>query len=720
MSRRWALILSVAVLMVAFAAVATGLVPKAATFRADVLTVASWRRDHPVATAVLYFSGYVAVTAFSLPLSIWMSLGAGAVFGFAKGLVIAALAATLGATCAFLFARYLFRDIVEARAGGRLSAIRSGLDRDGAMYLFSLRLIPAVPFFLVNLTMGLTRLPVRTFFWVSLIGMLPASAVYVNAGTQLSQIGSLRDVMSVPVIVSLAALGALPWVLRSVMRRVHGRAVYARWRRPGRFDRNLIVIGGGAAGLVSAYVASALKARVTLVEQAAMGGDCLNTGCVPSKALIRSARMAHQMRNADRYGLAPAEPKIAFGDVMARLRRVIAEIEPHDSATRYRGLGVEVLQGRARIADPWTVVIETETGRQSLTTRAIIVATGASPVIPGITGLEKTGYLTTETMWDALAGRDEVPKRLAILGGGPVGCELAQAFARLGSAVTLVEAEEQILRREDPEVAACAKAALAADGVVLRLGQPATACDGANGEKWIVLGRGGDTQQVVFDDLIVAVGREARLTGLGLEELGIPVAKTIGTGDYLETIYPNIYAAGDVAGPHQFTHAASHQAWLATANALLGPLWRFRADSAAVPSATFIDPEIARVGLNEREAKAAGIRYDVTRYGLDDLDRAIADGSAQGFVKVLTYPGSDRILGVTIVGEHAADLLAEFVFAMRHGMGLKKILSTIHIYPTLSEANKHAAGVWRRAHVNGMALSLMARYHRWRRGGTDD
>lgn len=489
------------------------------------------------------------------------------------------------------------------------------------------------------------------------------------------------------------------------------------WKRPRRFDRNLIVIGAGSAGLVSAYIAAGAKAKVTLVEAHKMGGDCLNFGCVPSKALIKSAKVAHQMRHADHYGLQPVEPKVPFSAVMERVHKVIAEIEPHDSVERYTGLGVEVLQGYAKLVDPWTVEIALNGGgTQRLTTRAIIIATGAQPFVPPISGIAEVGYLTSDTLWDHLRDRPDAPKRLVVLGGGPIGCELAQSFARLGSEVTQIEMAPRLMIREDEDAATLVEASLKADGVTVLTNHKAVACGLDAGEKWIEVDHGGETRRIAFDEIIAAVGRAPRLKGFGLEELGIKVDRVIETNEYLQTLHPNILAAGDVAGPYQFTHVAGHQAWFAAINALFGDLKRFKADYSIIPWATFTEPEVARVGLSEAEARAKNIAHEVTRFGIDDLDRAIADGSARGFVKVLTVPGKDKILGATIVGEHAGDLLAEFVFAMKHGHGLAKILGTIHIYPTLAEANKMVAGQWRRNHINGFLLSLLERFQAWRRG----
>ncbi len=676
-----------------------------------------WRMNHPVLIVLLFFAAYVAVTALSLPLAAWMTLAAGALFGFWTGLLLVSFASTIGATLAFLAARYLLRDWVHERFGSRLQAVDAGIERDGAFYLFTLRLIPIVPFFAVNLLMGLTPIRAWMFYAVSQVGMLAGTAVYVNAGTQLAQLESLSGILSPPLLLSFALLGIFPWIAKFILGLIKRRRAFAGWTRPARYDRNLIVIGAGSAGLISAYIAAVVKAKVTLVEAHKMGGDCLNFGCVPSKALIRSAKLAHQMRHADHYGLSATPPEFSFRKVFERVQAVIAAIEPHDSAERYEGLGVEVLQGHAKLVDPWTVEITDADGRaRRLTTRSIILATGAAPFVPPLQGLDDTGYLTSDTLWDAMAERDAAPRRLVVLGGGPIGCELAQSFARLGSEVTQIEMLPRILIREDDDVSELLKASMEADGVTVLTGHKALSCGVTGDEKWIEVEAEGATRRIAFDDLLVAVGRAARLTGYGLEELGIPTGRVIETNEYLETLYPNILAAGDVAGPYQFTHTAAHQAWFAAVNALFGKFKRFRVDYRVIPWTTFTDPEVARVGLNEQEAREKGISVEVTRYGIDDLDRAITDGTAEGFVKVLTPPGKDTILGVTIAGEHAGDLLAEFVFAMKHGLGLGKILGTIHTYPTLAEANKFAAGEWRKAHVNERALRLLGRFHAWRRG----
>lgn len=681
-------------------------------------TVVAWRDARPLLVATGFFLMYVVVTGLSLPGAAVMTIAAGAFFGLWWGLLIVSFASTIGATLAFLVSRYLFRDWVQSRFGSRLKTVNEGMAREGAFYLFTLRLVPLIPFFLINLLMGLTPIRTWVFYWVSQVGMLAGTLVYVNAGTQLARIDSLSGLLSPVLLLSFALLGIFPLLAKKTVEWLQRRRVYRGWKKPATFDRNLVVIGGGAAGLVSAYIAATVKARVTLVEAGAMGGDCLNTGCVPSKALIHSARVAQQVRGAARFGIATAEPRVDFPAVMARVREVIAAIEPHDSVERYKGLGVEVLSGRATLVDPWTLEVSlNDGGARRLTTRALVIAAGAEPVVPRIPGLEPSEWLTSENLWHRFGELSRVPSRLVILGGGPIGCELAQAMARLGSEVTLVELMPRLLGREDPDVSDLVSASLVAEGVRVMTGARALRGEREGDQRRLVVKHRDQELDLPFDELICALGRRPRLSGYGLEALGIATDHTLDTNEYLQTLYPNILAAGDVAGPYQLTHAAAHQAWYAAVNALFGPLWRFRADYRVIPAVTFVDPEVARVGLNEQEAADRGIAVEVTRYDLADLDRAIADGSALGFVKVLTPPGRDRILGATIVGPGAGELLAEFVLAMKHGIGLRKLLGTIHSYPTLAEANKFAAGEWQRRHAPQGLLRWVERYHRWRRGG---
>ena len=674
--------------------------------------VGAYYERNPAQVIVGFFFVYVAVAAASLPGAAVMTLAAGALFGVLVGTIIVSFASTLGATLAFLASRYVLRDGIEARFGERLRTVNQGLESDGAFYLFTIRMIPLFPFFVVNLVMGLTRIGTWTFAWVSQVGMLLGTIVYVNAGTQLARIDSLSGIASPAVLASFALLGIAPWFAKAIIGWIKRRKVYAGFNRPKSFDRNLVVIGAGSAGLVSALIAATVKAKVTLVEANKMGGDCLNTGCVPSKALIKSAKVAEQMRHADRYGITPTEPDIPFGQTIERVMQAIRTIEPHDSVERYTGLGVDVVEGYGKVVDPWTVEIARKDGvTQRLTTRGIVIAAGAEPFVPPIPGLEQSNYLTSDTMWDAFAKMERAPARIAVLGGGPIGCELSQALARLGSRVTQVEMAERVLGREDDEVSALAQASLEASGVEVLTGHRAARVEPGR----LIADRDDSEVAIEFDVLVVAVGRAARLTGYGLEDIGIDTTKTVVTDDFLATRFPNIYAAGDVAGPYQFTHTASHQAWFASVNALFGQFKRFKADYRVIPAVTFLDPEIARVGLNEREAREQGVEYEVTRYELDGLDRAIAESERQGFVKVLTPPGKDTILGATIVGAHAGELLAEYVLAMKHKLGLNKILGTIHSYPTMAEANKFAAGEWKKKHKPEALLALVEKYHAWRR-----
>jgi len=680
----------------------------------------TWRSADPLMIGGVFFLFYVVVTGLSLPGAVLMTLTAGALFGLLWGTVIVSFASSAGATLAFLVSRYLLRDAVQNRFGERIKAINNGVKKEGAFYLFTLRLVPLFPFFLINLLMGLTPMRAATFYGVSQLGMFAGTVVYINAGTQLAQLDSLAGILSPGLLLSFALLGIFPLLAKKIVAGVQRRRVYARWQRPAKFDRNLIVIGAGAGGLVAAYIAAAVKAKVTLIEAEKMGGDCLNYGCVPSKALIKSAKLASQMRDAGHYGLDNSEPTFSLSKVMQRIQDIIATIEPHDSVERYESLGVEVLQGYARLVDPWTVEVQLNNGEnRRLTSRATIIAAGAQPFVPALPGLEEIGYVTSDTLWHEFANLDELPRRLLVLGGGPIGCELAQSFARLGSEVTQVVRGERIMPREDEEVSAFARTTLEKDGVTVLTNHRPLRCEFNGGQKVLVVEYAGEEQALEFDVLLVAVGRVARLQGYGLEALGIETSQTIVTNEYLETLYPNIYAAGDVAGPYQFTHTAAHQAWYAAVNALFGQFKRFKADYRVIPWTTFIDPEVARVGLNEQEAKEKNIAYEVTRSDMADLDRAITDGAANGFVKVLTVPGKDQILGVTLVGEHAGELLAEFVLAMKHGLGLNKILGTIHTYPTWAEANKQVAGEWKRAHAPQRVLAWVEKYHGWRRGNAD-
>lgn len=675
------------------------------------------REESPLLVIGGFFLMYVAVTALSLPGAAILTIASGALFGIVEGLIIASFASSIGATMAFLVSRYLLRDSIKQRFPERLAAIDAGIEKEGGFYLFTLRLVPIFPFFLINMLMGVTAFKSWTFYWVSQVGMFLGTFVYVNAGTQLAQIDSLSNILSVNLILSFALLGLFPLIAKAIVNMIKKRRVYSKWTKPAKFDRNMIVIGAGAGGLVTSYIAAAVKAKVTLIEAGEMGGDCLNYGCVPSKAIIKSAKIAQQIRNAHHYGLEDSTPEFSFKKVMARVHQVVADIAPHDSVERYTNLGVDVVKGYAKLVDPWTVEISHPDGNTSrLTARSIVIATGARPFVPPLPGIEEVGYVTSDTLWDEFAKLDTAPQKLVVLGGGPIGSELAQSFARLGSKVTQVEMAERIMIKEDLEVSEFATQALQKSGVNILTSHQALRCELRDGKKYLIVKHQEQELALEYDQLLCAVGRSARLSGYGLEELGIETNRTIVTNEYLETLYPNIYAAGDIVGPYQFTHVAAHQGWYAAVNGLFGHLKKFKVDYRVIPWTTFIDPEVARVGINEYEAKQQGIDYEVTRFDFAELDRAITDSATEGFIKVITPKGKDKILGVTVVSEHAGDLIAEFVLAMKHGLGLNKILGTIHSYPTWAEGNKYAAGEWKRNHAPETVLRWLEKYHTWRRG----
>ncbi len=656
-----------------------------------------------------FFLLYIVVTGVSLPGAAILTLVAGAVFGFVAALILVSFASTIGASLAFLVSRYLFRDMVQAQFGGSLKSINDGIEKDGAFYLFALRLVPAFPFFVINLVMGLSSIRLWTYYWVSQIGMFAGTMVYVNAGTQLGQIDSATGIFSVEIISSFVLLAMLPFIGKLILAVLKNRKALAGFKKPAHFDTNMIVIGAGSAGLVSSYIAAAVKAKVTLIEKHKMGGDCLNTGCVPSKAIIRSAKFMSHIKRSREFGIKKADASFDFAEVMQRVAQVIKKIEPHDSVERFTRLGVDVIEGEAKIVSPW----EVEVNGKTISARNIVVATGARPFVPPIEGIEQVKYYTSENLWDLR----EKPQKLVVLGGGPIGSELTQAFGRLDISVTQVEMMPRLLLTEDPEVSDLVKQRLIDEGVNVLVNHQARSVLQEGGKNYLIVEHEGEDSKIEFDTLIVAVGRKANSAGFGLEELGVELNpnRTIKVNEYLQSNIPTIYACGDVAGPYQFTHVGAHQAWYASVNSLFGAFKRFKVDYSVIPWATFTEPEIARVGLNETEAREQSIACEVTLYGIDDLDRAIVDSEDHGFVKVLTVPGKDKILGVTIVGEHAGDLIAEYVLAMRHGLGMNKILGTIHIYPTFAEANKFAAGNWKRAHAPRRLLEWIGKYHAWKR-----
>lgn len=663
-----------------------------------------------VMTAAAYFLIYVTVTGLSLPLAAGLTLVAGAVFGLFWGVLIVSFASSIGATIAFLIARMLARDWVLGKYSDQLAVINRGIEKDGAFYLFMLRMVPLFPFFVVNLVMGVTAIKTLPYYLVSQAGMLMATIVFVFAGSQLAEIDSVDNVLTPGTITALVILGILPLVSKKMVDLMKRRKLFGKYPKPAAYDANLVVIGAGSAGLVAAIIASTVKAKVTLIEQDKMGGDCLNRGCVLSKALIRSARIFAYFKRAAEFGLTADGVAVDFAAVMARVHEVINTIAPHDSVARYADLGVDCVAGHATITDPYRV----EVNGRSITTRSMVIATGAGPFVPPIAGLQQIDYLTSDNIWSL----QQLPGKLLVLGGGPIGCELAQAFARLGSKVCIVDMLDALLPREDAEVSAIVRERFELEGLEVLLGHRALRFESRDGKDSLVASHEDREITVPFDRVLIAVGRKANSEGLGLQELGLELNPdgTVQVNEFLQTSCPNIYACGDVAGPFQFTHMASHQAWYATVNAVLGGYWRFRANYQVVPWATYTDPEVALVGLNERAARERGIRYEVTRFEMGEVDRAVADGETVGFIKVLTVPGNDRILGATIVASHAGELIGEYVSAMTHGLGLNKIMNTIHIYPTLGEVNKFAASSWKKSHAPQRVLNFAAWLHSWRRG----
>jgi len=685
-------------------------------FRLEVLreqrdALLTFTEANLVVMIAAYMGVYILMAALSVPGAAVLTLAGGALFGVIIGTIAVSFASTIGATLVFLAARFLFNDAVQKRFGKRLAVINRGVEKDGAFYLLALRLVPIFPFWVINLVMALTPIRTWTYFWVSQVGMLPATIVYVNAGTQLARVDSVGDVLSPQLIGAFALLGLLPLLLRWILRFLERRRVYRGHRKPKSFDYNLVVIGAGAAGLVSAYIGATVKARVALIEKNKMGGDCLNTGCVPSKTLIQTARVMADARDSQRYGIRRMDAEFDFREVMDNVRRSVTRIEPHDSVERYQSMGVDVIRDEARLVSPWEVKV----GDRRISARAIVLATGAEPFVPAIDGLSQVDYLTSDTLWDL----EELPQRLLIMGGGPIGCELAQAFARLGSQVTLVEQAERLLPREDREAGGLVEEHLIAEGVnVVTNARASRAEHDNNGGRLMCTTESGEWM-FDFDHLLVAVGRKPRTAGFGLETLGVELTEhgSIETDGFQRTSFPNIYVCGDAAGPYQFTHVAAHQAWSAAVNALISPWWSFRTDYQVIPMVTFTDPEVARVGLNEKEARDSGVAYELTTYELGELDRAIADGANYGQVRILTAPGKDRILGATIIARHAGEMLPEMVLAMKHNLGLNKLLGTIHAYPTWNEANKFAAGEWKKANKPERILRWAERYFRRARGG---
>jgi len=664
--------------------------------------------DNAFASASIFFLLYVIVTGVSLPGALILTLAGGALFGLTQGIILISFASTIGALLAFLVARYFVHDFVQSKFSERLALVNKKVNEEGAFYLLFLRLVPVFPFFLVNLVMALTPIKAFTYYWVSQLGMLPATIIYVNAGTQLAKISSPGDIASPAIIIALVLLGILPFITKGIMSILRNIRVYKGFSKPRSFDFNTIVLGGGSAGLVAAYTTSTLQGKVALVERHQMGGDCLNTGCVPSKSILRSAKFVSDLKNYSSYGLSKASHELEFKNIMARVHEKISTIEPKDSVARYTELGVHCEQGNAVVISPWEVKVNDKT----ITAKNIIVATGATPALPDITDLHLVPYFTTDTIWSLT----ELPKKLLVIGAGPIGCELGQAFARLGADVTIIQKHANILTNEDEAAAKLVQASLLKDNIKLLTNFNADkfindfdnfSLTGSQNDAFVTIG---------FTHLLIATGRKANLDGLDALNLNVDEKGRVVTNDTLQTKYPNIYACGDVTSTMQYTHSASHQAWYAAFNALFHPIKKFTCTLDNIPRAVFTDPEITSLGITEKQAIEQDIEHQVTTFPMNDIDRAITDNATTGFIKVITPANNDKILGVCIVGEHASELIAEFVLAKTNGLGLNKILKTVHIYPTRSEINRMVAGKWRRSKLTARTISLLKKFQSWRLG----
>lgn len=664
--------------------------------------------ENPYLSAGIYFLIYVIATAISIPGALIFTLAGGALFGFLYGTLLVSFASTIGALLGFLVARYFLHDYVQTRFASRLTLINKKVKEEGALYLLFLRLVPVFPFVLVNLVMALTPIRSFTFYWVSQLGMLPATMIYVNAGTQIAKISSLNDITSPSLLFALALLGALPFISKGIFNVIKSRRLYKSFNKPKSFEYNTVVLGGGSAGLVAAYTTSTLQGKVALIERHQMGGDCLNTGCVPSKSILRSAKFVADIKNHTAFGITNATQNFDYKNIIERVHNKIATIEPKDSVERYTELGVDCERGDATVISPWEVQVEGKT----LTTKNIIVATGATPALPDIEGLSSIPYFTTDSIWSL----SELPESLVIIGAGPIGCELGQAFARLGSTVTIIQRNAVILPNEDEEAASIIETSLQQDGITLHKNFHSEKVIRENSHYAMLGKKDGTAITIHFSHVLIATGRKANLQGLDALELEVDDKQRLVTNDTLQTKYPNIYACGDVTSSMQYTHSASHQAWYAAFNALFHPVKKFKCTLNNMPRAVFTDPEIASIGITEQQAKDNELDYQVTTFPMDDIDRAITDNATTGFIKVITPTNSDKILGACIVGEHASELIAEFVLAKTHGLGLNKILQTVHIYPTRSEINRMVAGKWRRSKLTQRTINLLSKFQSWRLG----
>jgi len=669
-------------------------------------------QDFPVQSVVIYFIAYIVMAGLALPGALIFTLAGGALFGLATGVILASFASTLGALASFLVARFFLHDFVQTRYQQRLTVINQKIQQQGATYLLFLRLVPAFPFFMVNLLMALTPISARTYYIVSQIGMLPATFIFVNAGTELAKISSVDDILSIPLLLSLLLLACLPFISKQLAKRVSCWRLYKSWQRPKKFDYHTIVIGGGAAGLVAAYTTQTLQGKVALIEKHQMGGDCLNTGCVPSKSILRTAKFIHDIGQHSNYGVQQAEFKLQFQQVMQRVREKISTIAPKDSIKRYNDMGVDCFQAHAQLLSPWQVEAVSENSKITISAKNIILAGGATPNVPTIPGLENINYYTSDNIWHL----DHLPEKLLIIGAGPIGCELGQAFVRLGAEVTMINRNERILTNEDPQAAHALQYALQQDGVkILNNFNPLRIDD--NSKNFSLMGeQHNEILHIAFSHCLIATGRKPSL--LGCEALDIETNShgQVITNDKQQTNYPNIYACGDITSPLQYTHSASHQAWYAAFNALFRPFKQFNCQLNHIPRAIYTDPEVASLGISEQQAIQKNIPHEISYFAMDDVDRAITDEATTGFIKVITRRNNDKILGVCIVGEHSSELIAEFVLAKTHNLGLNKILQTVHLYPTRGEINRLVAGQWRQKKFTAYQRKLLKLFQNWRLG----
>ena len=665
--------------------------------------------SHPFRSAAIFFVSYVIFAGLSLPGVIIFTLAAGALFGLLQGTILVSFASTIGAFLAFLVARFFLHDSVQEKFSDRLTTLNRKIKTEGAFYLLFLRLVPVFPFFLINIVIALTPIKAFTYYWVSQLGMLPATILYVNAGVQVAKISSPKDVVSFPILMALVLLGIFPFVAKWFANFLKARRVYSKFSKPSKYDYNTIVLGAGSAGLVAAYTTSTLQGKPLLIERGKMGGDCLNTGCVPSKSIIRSAKFIADLQRSKSFGMNKTSYEFEYENIIERVHSKIATIAPKDSVERYSDLGVDCEQGDATVVSPWEVSIN----NKQVTAKNIIIATGATPLIPDLPGLDQVPYFTTDTIWSL----NELPQHLLIIGAGPIGCELGQAFARLGTRVTIVHRRNTILPNEDEEAARLVEQALTLNHVTLCTNFETEKITKNDDNEFVMQGTHENTPvQIAFSHLLLATGRCPNLNGLQNLNLETDENGRLVVNETLQTRFPNIYACGDVTSPMQYTHVASHQAWYAAFNALFRPLKAFRCNLDNIPRAIFTDPEIASVGITEKQAIAHNLPYQITTFSMDDIDRAITDNATDGFIKVITAGNSDKILGVCIVGEHASELVAEFVLAKTHNLGLNKILQTVHIYPTRSEINRMAAGKWRREQISARTIQLLNKFQRWRLG----